>query len=192
MDLFLEQGFERTSLTDILRRSKGSRSTLYEAFGSKEGLLRAMVEEACLRVWSMVDPGAGDDCPGLPATAEGLTAFGVHFLKTVTGQSSISVYRIMVAEGHRFPDIAGQFYAEGPKLLTDRLTAVFRRGQADGVLIDGDARRLAQIFIGTLVSDFHIRRTLGLAPVIADADMEAHVRGAVEIFLRGAGRPQAD
>lgn len=193
MDLFLEQGFERTSLSDILRRSKGSRSTLYEAFGSKEGLLRAMVTEACHRVWSTVDPGEdGDGDAGLQPTAEGLTAFGVHFLKTVTGQNSISVYRIMVAEGHRFPDIAGQFYAEGPKLLTDRLTAVFRRGQAEGVLIDGDARRLAQIFIGTLVSDFHIRRTLGLVPVIADADMEAHVRVAVEVFLRGAGRPQAD
>lgn len=192
MDLFLEQGFERTSLSDVLRRSKGSRSTLYEAFGNKEGLLRAMVEEACHRVWSTVEPETdGEECPGLSATADGLTEFGVHFLKTVTAQSSISVYRIMVAEGHRFPDIARQFYAEGPKLLTDRLTEVFRRGQAAGLLIAGDPRRLAQIFIGTLVSDFHIRRTLGLVPVIPDEDMEAHVRDAVGVFLTGAGqKPQ--
>lgn len=190
MDLFLEQGFERTSLSDILRRSKGSRSTLYDAFGNKEGLLLAMVQEACHRVWSTVDPGDDrSDGPGLQATAEGLTAFGLHFLKTVTGQRSISVYRIMVAEGHRFPEIARQFYGEGPKLLTDRLTAVFLRGQADGLLIEGDARRLAQIFIGTLVSDFHIRRTLGLVPVIADEDMETHVQAAVTVFLNGAGRP---
>lgn len=189
MDLFLEQGFERTSLSDILRRSKGSRSTLYDAFGNKEGLLRAMVREACHRVWDTVDPGAaGEDCPGVSATREDLTVFGLHFLRTVMSPGSIAVYRIMAAEGTRFPDIARQFYDEGPKLLTDRLTTVFRRGQAEGLLMDGDARLMAQIFIGTLFSDFHVRRTLGLAPVIEEQEMAYRVGVAVDVFLTGAGR----
>src|SRR3546814_11941406 len=40
--LFLEQGYERTSLAEIVKRSGGSLATLYELFGNKQGLLRAI------------------------------------------------------------------------------------------------------------------------------------------------------
>ncbi|MGF7148726.1 AcrR family transcriptional regulator [Sphingomonas zeicaulis] len=42
-DLFLDQGFDRVSLAAIVKRSGGSLATVYEMFGNKQGLLRAMV-----------------------------------------------------------------------------------------------------------------------------------------------------
>ncbi|RYD43145.1 MAG: TetR/AcrR family transcriptional regulator, partial [Sphingomonadales bacterium] len=35
--LFLEQGYERTSLAEIVKTSGGSLATLYELFGNKQG-----------------------------------------------------------------------------------------------------------------------------------------------------------
>ena len=40
--LFMDQGYDRTSLAEIVRRSGGSLATLYELFGNKQGLLHAI------------------------------------------------------------------------------------------------------------------------------------------------------
>ena len=40
--LFIEQGYDRTGLADIVRRSGGSLATLYDMFGNKQGLLHAI------------------------------------------------------------------------------------------------------------------------------------------------------
>lgn len=40
LELFLKNGFENTSLNDIISKSGGSLSTIYTYFGSKEGLLK--------------------------------------------------------------------------------------------------------------------------------------------------------
>ena len=43
--LFVEQGFERTTLGDIVDRAGGSLATIYKLFGNKDGLLEAVVFE---------------------------------------------------------------------------------------------------------------------------------------------------
>src|SRR3546814_14932985 len=45
--LFLEQGYERTSLAEIVKRSGGSLATLYELFGKKQGLVPAIAARWC-------------------------------------------------------------------------------------------------------------------------------------------------
>lgn len=45
--LFLEKGFERTTLADIIALSGGSRSTVYEAFGDKDGLFETVITLKC-------------------------------------------------------------------------------------------------------------------------------------------------
>src|SRR5687768_9552816 len=42
--LFLEQGYDAVSLSDVVARSGGSLSTLYGLFGNKRGLLKAMMQ----------------------------------------------------------------------------------------------------------------------------------------------------
>lgn len=44
LDLFVKQGFHRTGISDIIKKSGGSLSTLYEVYGSKEGILKALIE----------------------------------------------------------------------------------------------------------------------------------------------------
>ena len=43
-ELMLEQGFYKLSITQLCNRLKVSRSTIYEHFGSKEGLVEAVVK----------------------------------------------------------------------------------------------------------------------------------------------------
>src|SRR5688500_10647932 len=70
--LFLEQGYERTSLAEIVKRSGGSLATLYELFGNKQGLLHAIAtrwcDEAMLR-------SLGGDATGELSSVETLKAY---------------------------------------------------------------------------------------------------------------------
>ena len=48
--LFVTKGFEKTTLRDLVEAAGGSRATIYELFGDKAGLFRAMMEESNRRV----------------------------------------------------------------------------------------------------------------------------------------------
>src|SRR4028118_2290815 len=54
-DLFLEKGYEATTLSDVVRRSGGSLATLYELFENKPGLLRALVDRKCGAMAQRID-----------------------------------------------------------------------------------------------------------------------------------------
>lgn len=53
-EIFIQYGFEGTTLDMIIERAGGSRSTLYKNFGDKEGLFAAVVA-------SMIDDIFADD-----------------------------------------------------------------------------------------------------------------------------------
>jgi len=183
-ELFLEKGFECTSLSDIVERSKGSRSTLYDHFGSKDGLLRALVEDITSTVWDVLgeDPGPATFCE------PGLIELGGRFVRAALAPDTIAVYRILVAEGHRVPEIAELFFNIGPRRLEHRLADRFRAALPAPVA-DGQAEVIAQVYLGAMLGDLHVRQVLGLVPHWSDEQIEFHVRTAVKIFLDGVGRP---
>lgn len=183
-ELFLEQGFERTSLSDIISRSKGSRSTLYEQFGNKEGLLRTMVEEVTSQIWQVI----GTDDEGL-FTEEGLVDLGMRFLGAALEPRAVAVFRILSTESHRVPEITQLFFERGPRtaerLVAERFQASLRTQSHIGT-----PEQLGQIFLGAVLGVFHAHAVLGLPYFHTEADVEAHVRVAVRVFLNGASRPE--
>lgn len=181
-ELFLEKGFERTSLCEVVWRSKGSRSTLYEQFGNKEGLLRSMIATACERVWQVVDTDA--DSPSL--SEEALVDLGVRFVGAALAPDAVAVYRIVTAEGRRVPGIAEHFFASGPRILQERLAERFRKALKEDAA--GSPDQMAKVFLGAVLGDFHFRQVVGLSPSPTPEDIEAYVRVAVRIFLQGIGR----
>lgn len=183
-ELFLEKGFERTSLSDIVNRSKGSRSTLYEQFGNKEGLLRAMIERATAATWKAL----GDDAFENLSCEEDLVTLGLCFVNAALAPQSVAVFRVLAAESHRVPETTRLFFELGPR-TSERLlsgtfakTAMVKNGQATPA-------QLARVFLGGILGVLHARQVLGLPAPQGDDGLEIHVRTAVRIFLDGVGRP---
>lgn len=183
-ELFLEKGFAGTSLSDIVSRSKGSRSTLYELFGNKEGLLRAMVEEVTASVWAVIGT---DDTP--LCEEAGLIELAQRFVDAALAPQTVALYRILVAEGARMPEIAHLFFERGPRSLHRLLAARFepmlkQRG------LSGSGERIAQLFLGAVLGHFHLVWVLDLSPRPTTEDIDAHIRLAVRLFLSSIGHPQ--
>ena len=178
--LFLEKGFSGTSLSDIVERSKGSRSTLYENFGNKEGLLRAMVEEGCANLWSSVE--ARDDQNLLEEAA--LVEMGKRFVEAALDAKAIAIYRIVTTEAPRTPCVGDFFFNHGPRILQHRLSQRFRQA-LKAEEHDPQPERLAKIFLGSVLGDFHFRQTLGMCQTPTAQEIEDHVKTAVGVMLRG-------
>jgi AcrR family transcriptional regulator len=182
-DLFLEKGYERTSLDDILERSKGSRSTLYKLFGNKEGLLEAIIEETTGEVWATLSDWYGRNPP---PTAENMVELGVLFFKAIMAPRALSLHRILVAEGPHIPEGTAQFMKRGPDRNRARLVQWFAEGRDAGHFKSYPPEALAETFMGLVLGDLHLRCMVGQGPVLDERAARSRIEIAVGIFLRGA------
>lgn len=180
-DLFLEKGYSRTTLSDIVERSKGSRATLYKQFGSKEGLLRKIVEDVTERVWVNI---RWDDTRA-ELTEDSMTDIGLRFMGAALTPGAVSVYRILVAEGHLVPDIADFFYEIGPRIFQNKLIGLFQRAQDNGAVFTASVEDMAEMFMGAVIGDSHLFLTLPLTRRRRYDDPEPYIRAAVRVFLKG-------
>ncbi|GEO81874.1 TetR/AcrR family transcriptional regulator C-terminal domain-containing protein [Pararhodospirillum oryzae] len=171
-------------MSDILEYSKGSRRTLYEHFGSKEGLLRTIIEDITERVWS----GVRAVQPGNAPIEVQLLEIGEHFLRAVSTPEALSVYRIVVAEGRRNPEITAMFYESGPRLVRVRLCELFEDAQRKGLFARYEAVDLAEMFIGMIIGDFSAGYALGYRVPEDEKNQKAYARRAVHLFMHGASQ----
>lgn len=152
-EVFLKYGFEGTTLDMIIERAGGSRSTLYKNFGDKEGLFAAVIAH-------MIDEIFGEPETKAPISnsIEGILSFyGSRFLFNVIKPQSIGLYRLILGEYNRFPEISHAFFEQGPvrsyRLLTQKLISLPNVNIDEKTLLSISSRFLemlkADVFITT-------------------------------------------
>jgi AcrR family transcriptional regulator len=183
-ELFLENGYAGTSIGDLNRRAGGSRSTIYQAFGSKEALFGAIVADLCAQIVVVLDePDFARRAP-----RDALVRFGRRFLEIVLSPTALALTRIVVAESGRFPELARAFFEAGPAAGQARVAQYLADQQARGTLHFADAQEAAQNLCDLMIARLQLRGLLGLdAAPDADARERAVVR-AVDLFLAATER----
>lgn len=54
-NVFLKRGYEKASLTEIVKKSGGSLSTIYKHFGNKEGLFKAIIQRGINEIYNKIE-----------------------------------------------------------------------------------------------------------------------------------------
>jgi TetR/AcrR family transcriptional regulator, mexJK operon transcriptional repressor len=180
-EIFLEQGFGNASMDEIARRAGVSKATVYSHFESKPALFGAIVQHRCQRTLAAMLAELSDQ-----PVEQTLTTLGRQFLDVLMMPGSLPLYRVVLAEAPRFPELGRIFYEAGPDrcaiALTDYLTDLDRRG----VLQVSDPRWSAEQFLGGVLGQIHIRMLLGVASEPpSPAARERFVAAAVSAFLDG-------
>ncbi len=179
--VFVEHGFESATLDDIIKRSGGSRSTIYSQFGDKEGLFAAIVGTLCERIIASLSDALAADRE--PKTV--LYRFASEYMSLLMAPDSVALYRMVIAESRRFPELGTQVFKSGPEATALRLRDYLRSETRRGRLGVRQPDRAARIFLEMVKGDLHTRALFGVGKPATDAEIDVCVREAVMIFLDG-------
>lgn len=180
-ELFLERGFEGTSVADVVKVSGGSLATLYASFGSKEGLFEAIVSEISTQIMAPLD---APEMASL-ALSDALRSFGESFLRLVLCPQHVRFHRMCVAEGPRHPELREALVRNGPGRVNPRMAAFLSSQAAAGRLVIADPSIAATHFFALLKSETHLAALCGGPCELTPGELTGQVRRAVEVFLNG-------
>ncbi len=189
MEVFLNEGYAGASVDMVIARSGGSRKTLYDYFGNKEGLFLATIEYHSARFSSRLAELKMNSA--VPEQA--LFEAGRAFFNAIVAPEMLSLYRTIIAEAYRFPRIGTAVLREGHD-KADNQVATYLESQHDaGRLKIKDSDVAAKQFLALVTGDLHRRVLLSPDFRPTKTEIDRHVRMAVSTFLYGVGRnPSAE
>ena len=182
-DVFLAEGYAAASMSTIAAKLGGSKGTLYNYFSSKDELFGAIVARHCIwqreAMFSILVDGLD--------VASALTAVGRNFLRLVLSDRSLSMFRLVVAESSRDPQIGRIFYESGPIPGCARLTEYLKNAADRGALKIEDPETAAHMFMALCQNRLMKMRLCNYAPEPSKTLIEREVANAVEVFMRAFG-----
>jgi AcrR family transcriptional regulator len=175
-DLFLEVGYEQTSIDAILLRSGGSKSTLYAYFPTKQDLFRAVIDS----VVDNSEVGAALDISSNSRVV--LTEFAVSRQRVVLSPRHRAVTGLVIAERDRFPDLAQIYWDRGPQRSGRQLVTYLEALRNREILAIDDAAVAAEFFIGMIFQHWHRQLYYVALPPPSEALIRAHAERVVARF----------
>jgi AcrR family transcriptional regulator len=182
--IFLEKGYSGTSLDEVVKRTGGSKASVYKYFGNKEGLFAAMFADRCqafLATLAIPDEISAN-------LEETLMLFAGRVLEASLGEERIAMVRALAAEAARFPELAEMAYRTGPQHGLGLMADFLKRHHEAGVIRCDHPDIAAVQFLEMIKGHPQWRALLGLPPFPAHLDRDTYVRVAVHNFLQ-AYRP---
>ncbi|MET9224278.1 TetR/AcrR family transcriptional regulator [Lentzea sp. NPDC003310] len=144
--LFLESGYDKTSLARIADAAGVSKATLFKQFPTKAELFDAIVTD----YWR-TEEGALAPPPGDPA--KGLKALGDRYVALLTRPGMVALFRIVIAEAPRFPELGQTQFKLGKQPFFDSVRDYLAAERDAGTLTLDDPVGTATQFLG-MISNF--------------------------------------
>ncbi|WP_206240363.1 TetR/AcrR family transcriptional regulator [Novosphingobium terrae] len=180
---FLEQGYDRTTMSGIAEAMGGSKGTLWSYFETKEILFEAMIERAAAHfradLLATLDPG------GQPEV--GLRDFAETFIRKITSPDSIALQRVVIGESARFPELGPIFYTRAAGVTRSLLARYIGAHMAADALRKDDPLKAANMLV-SLCSGGQFQRVLWGTETCSEAMIAEEAATAVDYFLRVFGR----
>jgi TetR/AcrR family transcriptional regulator of autoinduction and epiphytic fitness len=185
--LFLEQGYEETSMDAIAAEANVSKRTVYSHFRSKEELFSEAMEGMCAQFGvgehEVIDPS---DPP-----EKYLCSVARFVLAKVLDPRMHSISRTIVSESANFPEMGQRFWAIGPGNMVQKVTEYLRQQHEAGILDVPDPRLAAGMFQSMVAGPVFLPMLYtGSSPWTA-RDASYLANAATRAFL-AAHRPQAE
>ena len=177
--VFLADGFDGASMSDIARVAGVSKGTLYVYFPSKEALFEALIREEHRRTAERLSIFDEKE----PDVALVLKRFGNELMTFMLLPEHIALVRTVTAAAAKFPAIGRAFFEAGPQYGADRLATYFAHQVAAGMLSIDDVNLAAWQFLESIQGG-HLKRMLFCVcdPPRQDA-VEKAVARAVDTFM---------
>jgi len=180
LDLFLEHGYERTSIEEITATAGMAKRTVYLRYGDKKSLFKAALKRA-IEEW--IVPVERLKSVEREDLEESLLAIGQILVDNILSPAGLRLLRVTNAESGHMPEIGAYTVQQGTEPTIAYLAGLFRRHMdwdRKGAPCADDA---AEAFINLVVGGPAIAAAWG---VVRDkAAIDRRVRYSVHWFLHG-------
>ena len=165
-------------MEEIARRARVSKQTVYNHYGSKADLVRALVERRVATITAPLREAGAEDRP-----EETLRAYARTLLTVVTNKN-YALMRVTIQSAGEMPDLAREVFEAGPKHSRAQLAAFLEMETRAGRMKVDNPQQAAEFFGGMVLGHRQTKALLGLAPDLTDAEVEANAAEAARIFMR--------
>jgi TetR/AcrR family transcriptional repressor of mexJK operon len=181
-DVFLEHGYNGTT-TDMIQKACGfSKATIYARFSTKESLFKAVIELQCQQFTDGIQSATIQET----CIEKALNDIGHAHLNQMLTPSTMGLYRVVIADAPRFPDIAHHFYQSGPLVVRQTVTRIMENAAQRGEIniIKIGAEQAAQIFLSLIRSEAQMECLTHPDMRPSEHQIDQWVTLAIETFLR--------
>ncbi|WP_309646089.1 TetR/AcrR family transcriptional regulator [Phenylobacterium sp.] len=180
-ELFGERGLS-ASMDLIARRAGVSKQTVYNRYGSKAELMRAIVDRRVAEIVApLLVPGA-DEHP-----EEALAAFGRGMIEAVLKPRGTALTRMTVQGATDLPDLARAFYEAGPATSRRRLAQFLERETSAGRMVVDNPALAAEDFAGMVLGAHQMAHLLGVGRDLDTDEIDAIACEAARRFMMAYG-----
>jgi TetR/AcrR family transcriptional regulator, mexJK operon transcriptional repressor len=179
LDLFLAQGFERTSIEAICQAAGMAKRTVYARYGDKQTLFRAALTRAIAEWIVPIERLRAEEVDDFE---QSLLAIGEILLANIMSPAGLRLLRLTNAESGRSPEIGATNVQQGTEPTIAYLADLFAR-RLGGAMHEIDPRDAAEGFLH-LVTGPAIDAAWGVRR--DEAALTRHIRSSVRLFLHGA------
>jgi TetR/AcrR family transcriptional regulator, mexJK operon transcriptional repressor len=182
--LFSTRGVEGVSIEAIAAASGVSKVTVYNNFGDKAAIFRAMIQRETDRLGRLI----ADTMSHGGALEDRLTQFGGALMRMLGEPCHLALDRTMSIEAQRNPEIGRQFFEAGPGRTLEMLIGLLDEAVAQGEIKLDDTHLAAQDLV-SLWFGFRMmaRKYLPMQAPMDPAELTKHVAHGTSLFLRAYG-----
>ncbi len=188
--LFLENGFDGVNLERVGEAAGVTRQTVYNLFGSKEAVFRAMVELHWDEIAQDTAAVLSTSLDPVLEAAAILRGFGEAIFRFIDGTQQVAFTRLVIMESRQRPWIAEEFYRLGKQPLLEGFITCLHRLDEAGAIACRHPEIAAHQFFG-LIQEFAIwPHVMAIGPAVEAIPPPALVIDeAVLTFLSRYGTP---
>jgi AcrR family transcriptional regulator len=178
--LFLEQGYGAVSMDQIAKVAGVSKATVYAHFESKDRLFAAVIQTGCSAYAEGIVPAIME----LTDIRESMTRIAAGIESFLLAPKTLGIYRVIIAEGPRFPELVQAFVNSGPLPFLKLLTDFFQRAHDRNMLKVPNPRLAAHQLVWLVRGPLYMRRMLNLNDMVGEPPAEEVIAGAVDMLLK--------
>lgn len=147
-EVFIERGFAAARIEDVAARAGIAKGTVYLHFDSKEALFKALIASVVAPALGEMEAVMRDDAI---RSSEILRRVLTVIRDDVLATERRQVLRLILTEGHRFPDIAAYYHEHVIARAMTLLRAIVARGIERGEFARDTLARFPQLFAAPLL-----------------------------------------
>ena len=180
-DLFLAKGYDLVTVDEIVERAGGSKTNVYQHFGSKSVLLREVVSSLTRKIVPSIPVILDEDI------AVFLGRSGRKILGQLLTNKSIQLHRLVVAQSAEHPAVTKRFFREFHYYLREELASRLSPQQQRGRIKAGmTPNQLAETFLSMLGWEQLLRQMVTGTHELNSREIVKLVDDAVSVFTIGA------